>query len=88
MHAVRTINAYVIGAIRSEASELRRELESGMDKAAWQTATWPYIHGMIATGCFPTAVKIVRDASHPSPDVEFDKGLDCVLNGVAAQLSL
>jgi AcrR family transcriptional regulator len=87
MHAVRTINAYVIGAIRGEASELRAELESGMDEAAWQTASWPYIHRMIATGRFPMLAKMVRDATHPSPDVVFDKGLDCVLEGIAAQLS-
>lgn len=87
MQAVGTVNAYVIGAIRSEQSELRARLESGMDEAQWQTATGPYIHRMIATGRFPTLARVVRDARHPSFDVVFDKGLDYVLDGIAAQLT-
>jgi AcrR family transcriptional regulator len=87
MLAVRTVNAYVIGALRGEAIELRAELESGMTRSEWQAASWPYLHRMIATGRFPTIAKVVRDATHPSPDVVFDQGLDCVLDGIAARLS-
>jgi AcrR family transcriptional regulator len=87
MRAVRTVNAYVVGSIRIEASELRAELESGMDKTGWQMATWPYIQRVIATGRFPTIAKVVRDAIHPSPDVVFDQGLDCVLDGIGARIS-
>jgi AcrR family transcriptional regulator len=87
MRAVRTVNAYVVGSIRIEASELRAELESGMDKTGWQLATWPYIQRVIATRRFPTIAKVVRDAAHPSPDVVFDQGLDCVLDGIAARIS-
>jgi AcrR family transcriptional regulator len=86
MQAAKTINAYVIGAIRNEASELRAERESGMDKPAWQAASWSYMERMIATGRFPTLARVVRDASHPPADVEFDLGLDCVLDGIAARL--
>lgn len=87
MQAARTFNAYVIGAIRIEASELRAEDESGMDKGAWQAASEPYIRRMIDTGRFPTLAKVVRDAAHPPFDAVFDKGLDCVLNGIETQLS-
>jgi AcrR family transcriptional regulator len=86
MLAVRTVNAYVIGALRGEAIELRAELESGMTKSQWQAATWPYIQRMIATGRFPMIARVVRDATHPSPDVAFERGLDCVLDGIAARL--
>ena len=85
MQAIWTVNAYVIGAIRSEASELQAELQSGMNQTEWQTATGPYIYRMIATGRFPALAKVVQDATHP-PHVVFDEGLDCVLDGIAARL--
>jgi AcrR family transcriptional regulator len=87
LQAVGTVNAYVIGAIRSEAGELRSELQSGMKEPEWQTATAPYLFRLIATGRFPTLAKVVRAATHPSSDVVFDKGLDFVLDGIAARLS-
>jgi AcrR family transcriptional regulator len=86
MLAVGTVNAYVIGAIRSEANELRAERESGLDQTEWQRTSGPYIERMIATGRFPTLAKVVRDATHPRPDVAFEHGLDCVLDGIAARL--
>lgn len=85
--AVGTVNAYVIGAIQREASELRAELVMGLNEAEWQTATGPYIRRMIATGRFPTLARVVRDAAHPPADVVFDAGLDCVLDGIAARRS-
>ena len=87
MQAGKTFNAYVIGAIRSEASERCAEDESGLDKGAWQAASEPYIRRMIDTGRFPTLAKVVRDAANPPFDAVFDKGLDCVLDGIEAQLS-
>jgi len=62
MQAAKTINAYVIGAIRSEAGAVLAERESGMDKAAWQSASWFYMQRGIATGLFPTLAKVIRDA--------------------------
>lgn len=86
MQALRIVNAYVIGAIRIEASELRAELESGMNETEWQTAAGPYMQRMIATGRFPNLARVVQEATHPSADVEFDRGLDRVLDGIAARL--
>lgn len=83
--AGKVVNAYVIGAIRSEAAERRAERESGMSEAEWQAATGPYILRMIATGRFPTIAKVVEDARHPTPDVEFEQGLELVLDGIEAQ---
>lgn len=81
-----TVNAYVIGAIRIEASEQRAELESGMDQNEWQTASWPYLRRMIATGRFPTLARVLRDATDPWADVVFDEGLNCVLDGIEVRL--
>jgi AcrR family transcriptional regulator len=87
MLAVGAVHAYVIGAIRSEARELRAGIESGLSEKEWQMATGPYLERLIATGRFPTLARVMRDATHPPFDVVFDKGLDCVLDGIAARLS-
>jgi AcrR family transcriptional regulator len=82
MRAMGTVNAYLIGAVRSESSELK----GGLNKAHWQKVWWPYLERVIASGRFPMLAKVVRDASHPSPDVVFDRRLETVLDGIAAQL--
>lgn len=87
LQAVRTVNAYTVGAIRSEAGELSAELESGMSEEEWQVTAWPYLQRVIATGRFPMLARVIRDATHPAFDVTFDRGLDCVLDGIAARLS-
>jgi hypothetical protein len=57
-----------------------------MNESQWQAATGPYIHRMIASGRFPNIGRIVREATHPSADAVFERGLDTVLDGLAAQL--
>ena len=84
MQAVITFNAYVIGAIWNEATELRAERESGMDQAQWQSASWPYLHRAMASGKYPMLARIVREATHPAAEVVFDRGLELVLDGIAA----
>ena len=86
LRAVWTVNAYVIGALQSEASEQRAERDSGLNKTQWQRAHWPYLQRMLATGRFPALARAVQDATPPAPDGVFDQGLDCVLDGLAARL--
>ncbi|HEX4511897.1 MAG TPA: TetR/AcrR family transcriptional regulator [Polyangiaceae bacterium] len=83
--ALHATNAYTIGAIQLEASELRAERASGMKEKEWQDASWPWIERMIETGRFPTLAVVVRDAKHPPRDVEFERGLACVLDGISAR---
>ncbi|WP_180900467.1 TetR/AcrR family transcriptional regulator [Martelella soudanensis] len=83
MQAIRTVNAYVIGAVQAENSDLK----NSMSKADWQKVWWPYLERLIATGNFPMLAKIIRDASHPSPDIIFDTGLETVLDGLGSQIS-
>jgi AcrR family transcriptional regulator len=82
MQALSTVNAYVLGALRNEANHLGAQSESGMDPAEWQAAWWPYLERLIATGRFPMMARIVCEATHPPPDIEFERGLDCVLAGI------
>jgi AcrR family transcriptional regulator len=83
MAAVATFKAYVIGAISGEIAERRAERATGMDERQWQAASGPYMMRMLATGRYPALARIVRDATHPGPDVTFGTGLDSVLEGIA-----
>lgn len=87
MQAVSAVNAYVIGAVRSQTSEQRAERATGSDKQQWQTAYGPYMSRMLATGRYPTLVKVFQDATHPDADTTFDAGLDYILDGIATHLS-
>jgi AcrR family transcriptional regulator len=86
MQAAGTVHAYVLGAVRNEASELRARVKTGRDESQWQADVGAYIERVIATGRYPTLEKVVREATHPSLDVVFDEGLELVLDGIAARL--
>lgn len=83
MHALRTVMAYVIGAVRDEANELR----SGMDERQWQKETRAYVERVIAGGRFPALARVYAEATHPPHEALFERGLDTVLDGIAARLS-
>lgn len=84
--ASKIFNAYVIGAIRIEAAELLAERESGMDKSEWRAAMGPYLSRMIETGKFPTLGMLFQRATHPSVEVTFEQGLECVIDGILARV--
>lgn len=86
MRATATVHAYVIGAIRNEASELAAARQSGKDKVEWQMEHAPYMARMLATGQFPMLARVVRGARHPSPETVFDEGLEWVLDGIGARV--
>jgi len=85
--AVATVNAYVIGAVRREITELRAERTSGMDKEQWQLTYGPYLERSFASGRFPALATVVRDGPHLSPDHTFRTGLDFLLDGIEARIS-
>lgn len=87
MDAFGIVHAFVVGALQSEAGELRAEQASGQTKSEWQLTLWPYVQRMLATGRYPTIAKVVRDATHPPLESVFAQRLECVLDGVAARLS-
>lgn len=84
LQATGTLQAYLLGAVRAEITELRSERTSGLTKTEWQTSTGPYMERMLATGRFPTLTEAVADATHPAPAVGFEIGLNQVLDGIGA----
>jgi AcrR family transcriptional regulator len=85
VHALRVVLAFAIGAIVTEANELRAERASGMDEAQWQQAHWPYLQRMLESGRYPTIARVVHEAVHPSAEAAFEQGLACVLEGLAGR---
>lgn len=83
MDALRTLNAYVLGAVRSEVAERRAERETGLSKATWQASDAEHMRRVIATGRFPMVARVVKDASLPEPGTVFARGLTAVLSGLA-----
>ncbi|MEV4575480.1 TetR/AcrR family transcriptional regulator [Nonomuraea jabiensis] len=84
LRVVSTVNAYVMGAVRREITELRTERASGLDEQEWRSTVGPYLTRMLATGRYPEVARFVA-----SEDVEpdFDEGLDWVLDGVAPHVT-
>ncbi|MFE0104900.1 TetR/AcrR family transcriptional regulator [Streptomyces sp. NPDC059009] len=84
---VAAVDAYVIGAVRREITELRAERATGMDKGQWQATYGPYLKRTFATGRFPALASVVRDGPHLDADETFWSGLDLLLDGVEARIS-
>ncbi len=87
LQTLKTVTAYVVGALQDEASEHHAVQVSGMTKEEWQLATYPYLERMLATGRFPNIARIVKEVEHPSPAEEFERGLQIILDGVAARMN-
>ncbi|GAB1512066.1 TetR/AcrR family transcriptional regulator [Actinophytocola sp. KF-1] len=85
--AVAAVNAYVIGAVRREITELRAERASGMDQRQWQATYGPYLERTFATGRFPALATVVRDGPHLDADQTFLAGLDFLLDGIEARIA-
>lgn len=88
MTVVRTVDAYVHGAAHSEIT-LRQLMES----QGWsngdevRTGLAPQMMWLLDTGRYPTYQHYTREAAHKD-DLrwQFETGLDCVLDGIAARV--
>lgn len=87
MPLVGAVNAYVIGAVRREITELRAERATKMDETQWQVSLGPYLERAFATGRFPALSRVVHDATHFDADQTFQIGLDCLLDGIQARIT-
>ncbi|MFI6743059.1 TetR/AcrR family transcriptional regulator [Nonomuraea sp. NPDC050451] len=84
LQVATTVNAYVMGAVRREITELRTERASGLDEQEWRSTVGPYLTRMLATGRYPAVARFVA-SDDVQPD--FDEGLDWVLDGVAPHVT-
>ncbi|MCU7820656.1 TetR/AcrR family transcriptional regulator [Kitasatospora sp. DSM 101779] len=87
LRAVRTVDDYLVGALRRETAERRAERATGLDKDAWRRSAGPHLSRTVATGNYPALAAAVRYGTHTDPGTAFEAGLDLVLDGIAAGLA-
>lgn len=87
---VRLVNNYVVGATLRENSEIRSESQDD-DQVADRAAVSAYLQQVISSGRYPSVSRLARvmlEGQDLDPDQNFDLGLGCLLDGVAAQLGV
>jgi AcrR family transcriptional regulator len=87
LQSARTIDAYVLGAIRHEIAELQADRITGMNRQQWQHTPGTYMGRMLATGNYPTLAIVFNETTPPAPTRVFNDGLDDVLTGIAQRLT-
>ncbi|WP_051571723.1 TetR/AcrR family transcriptional regulator C-terminal domain-containing protein [Cryptosporangium arvum] len=78
--AVETLLAYVLGAVARETAESQR---AGLSEPEWRAEVAPYLEQVIDG--YPRLRRMMREAEDFGPDDRFERGLTCVLNGIAGQ---
>jgi AcrR family transcriptional regulator len=83
--ALGALNAFMIGAIRSEITERRTARSTGSDVTAWQVSLGPYLTRMLETGRYPTVARLVVNGAHLSAEETFDHNLTTILDGITSR---
>ncbi|MGW0983741.1 TetR/AcrR family transcriptional regulator [Streptomyces xiamenensis] len=81
--AVGALNAFLIGAVRTEVTERRTARAGGTDEAAFQAALGPYLTRMLDTGRYPTVARLVIEGAHLDARETFDHNLTTVVDGIS-----
>jgi AcrR family transcriptional regulator len=80
--AVSALNAFLVGALRTEITERRTARSTGTDVSAWQATLGPYLTRMLETGRYPTVARLVIDGTHLSAADTFHQNLTTILDGI------
>ncbi|MEU9116979.1 TetR/AcrR family transcriptional regulator C-terminal domain-containing protein [Streptomyces sp. NPDC048483] len=83
---VDTVMAYVFGAVTQELAELQAQRRSGLTEDEWRAGVGPYLREVIESGRYPQFARRVVEAEDAAPEEQFEFGLACVLDGVAARV--
>ncbi len=85
---VTTLLAFVRGAVIAELAEQEAQRRTGLSTLQWQARMAPYIAALMESGKYPAFNRIIADAKlpHSGADEGFARGLDLVLNGLAASI--
>lgn len=81
--AVETVLAYVLGAAARESAEARTRRRSGLTEEQWRTSVAPYLQQALNSGTYPHLERMVHEATDLDPHERFERGLTCVLAGLA-----
>jgi len=81
--AVETVLGFVLGATARELAETRTQHLSGLTAEQWRSSVAPYLQQVLTSGAYPHLKRMVREATDLHPDERFERGLACVMAGLA-----
>jgi AcrR family transcriptional regulator len=85
--AVETVLAYVLGAAARELAETRIQQRSGLTEEQWRASVAPYVQQALGSGSYPHLERMVHEATDLDADERFERGLACILAGLATWTS-
>ncbi|MFG1808156.1 TetR/AcrR family transcriptional regulator [Streptomyces sp. NPDC049040] len=90
MAVFRTVTAYVDGAVAAELGLLRLMHEQGWSSGhETRTGLAPRMTWLMNTGRYPAYQHYIHHATRKDePQWQFETGLDCVLDGIAARMGI
>ena len=80
------VGNYVLGAVVNELAEQEAQRRTGMTEDQWRSAVSPYIAEVLAGGRYPEVSRRIREARDLDHDAQFEVGLECLLDGIAARV--
>jgi AcrR family transcriptional regulator len=83
--AVGALNAFIIGALRTEVTERRTARSTGTDITTWQAAHGSYLTRLLDTGRYPTIARLVIDGAHLNAEETFHHNLTTILDGITSR---
>jgi AcrR family transcriptional regulator len=78
---------YVRGTAVNVESEADAEAASGLSSREWMDTQRPAVRAVLADGSLPTLARVVGSEYDFDLDALFEFGLECLLDGVAAQIA-
>jgi AcrR family transcriptional regulator len=86
-NVISLVMCYVFGAVSVELAEQEAQRRTGLTQEQWRASVGPYLREVIASGTYPQFARRVIEADDLDPDQQFEFGLDCLLDGVAARVT-
>jgi hypothetical protein len=77
--------AYVLGAAARELAETQVQRRSGITEEQWRASVAPYLQQALNSGSYPHLQRMVHEATDLDADERFERGLACVLAGLATR---
>ncbi|MFK0118995.1 TetR/AcrR family transcriptional regulator [Streptomyces sp. NPDC090994] len=82
MAALGVFNAYLVGAVRNEVTELRQSRETGTDETEWRASVGGYLGRRLATGRYPTMRRVFEEGIESDPAEMFASEVAIIIRGV------
>ena len=90
MAIIGTVNSYTRGVVFAEVTQREAMTRHGWESDEdWRLAELPMLPWMLGTGRYPVLTRYVIEGSNEDDaDWQFEFGLSCVLDGIAARLGI